>query len=82
MPRVLEERRARSLGSEDEVNSSTSASSSTEEDAFGFAREEDLFEVETNHIEFAAKDPPPVFTELLELTTYADGFQEWKERAR
>ena len=32
--------------------------------------------------DYAANNPPPVFTELLELTTYSDGFQEWKEIAR
>ena len=35
-----------------------------------------------NHIDFVALKPPPVFTELMELTTYADGFQEWKEIGR
>ena len=39
-------------------------------------------ETSAHHIDVVAKNPPPVFTELLELTTYADGFQEWKEVAR
>ena len=31
---------------------------------------------------FSETPPPPIFTELLELTEYPDGAKEWKEVAR
>ena len=50
------------------------ASNSSDEDM-----ESDVTDKETTPSSTA---PAPVFTELLELTEYSDGFREWKEVAR
>ena len=79
MPRNTERRRS-SMGSNNNSSSESSTSSGEESSARG-GDVGNYFET-TNNIDFVSKNPPPVFTELLELTTYSDGFQEWKEIAR